>query len=77
MEVEQKLQQAIDKLEDLKNKEDALKKETEGNKETKENQENKTKKTRLNQIIKIRKTIIKIAKTKLIQRIKKKLIRKS
>jgi hypothetical protein len=32
MEVEQKLQQAIDKLEDLKNKEDALKKETEGKK---------------------------------------------
>lgn len=44
MEVEQKLQQAIDKLEDLKNKEDALKKETEGNKETKVNQENKDKK---------------------------------
>ncbi len=44
MEVEQKLQQAIDKLEDLKNKEDALKKETEGNKDTKENQENKDKK---------------------------------
>ena len=34
MEVEQKLQQAIDKLDDLKNKEVALKKETEGNKET-------------------------------------------
>jgi len=50
MEVEQKLQQAIDKLDDLKNKEDALKKETEGNKDTKEkegtkeNQENKDKK---------------------------------
>lgn len=44
MEVEQKLQQAIDKLEDLKNKEDALKKETEGNKEAKENQESKDKK---------------------------------
>lgn len=42
MEVEQKLQQAIDKLDDLKNKEDALKKETEGNKGkegTKENQD--------------------------------------
>lgn len=33
MEVEQKMQQAIDKLDELKNKEDALKKETEGNKE--------------------------------------------
>lgn len=41
MEVEQKLQQAIDKLDDLKNKEDALKKETEGNKE---NQDSKDKK---------------------------------
>ncbi len=44
MEVEQKLQQAIDKLDDLKNKEDVLKKETEGNKgkeETKENQDKK------------------------------------
>jgi hypothetical protein len=47
MEVEQKLQQAIDKLDDLKNKEDILKKETEGNKEkeaTKENQDSKDKK---------------------------------
>jgi hypothetical protein len=35
MEVEQKLQQAIDKLDDLKNKQDALKKETEGNKRDK------------------------------------------
>ncbi len=33
MEVEQKLQQAIDKLDELKNKEDALKQETEKNKE--------------------------------------------
>jgi len=33
MEVEQKMQQAIDKLDELKNKEDALKKETEDNKE--------------------------------------------
>ena len=41
MEVEQKLQQAIDKLDDLKNKEDVLKKETEGNKE---NQDSKDKK---------------------------------
>lgn len=37
MEVEQKMQQAIDKLDELKNKEDALNKETEGNK----NQDNK------------------------------------
>lgn len=36
LEVEQKLQQAIDKLDELKNKQDALKKETEGKKETKE-----------------------------------------
>lgn len=36
MEVEQKLQQAIDKLDDLKNKQETLKKETEGNKEAKE-----------------------------------------
>lgn len=36
MEVEQKLQQAIDRLNDLKNKQEALKKETEGNKESKE-----------------------------------------
>jgi len=41
MEVEQKLQQAIDKLDELKNKEDALKKETDGNKE---NQDSKDKK---------------------------------
>jgi hypothetical protein len=32
MEVEQKMQQAIDKLDDIKNKQDELKKETEGNK---------------------------------------------
>ncbi|MES2513655.1 MAG: DUF4175 family protein [Bacteroidota bacterium] len=53
MEVEQKLQQAIDKLDELKNKEDALKKETEGNKGkeetkgkevTKENPDGKDKK---------------------------------
>lgn len=41
MELEQKLQQAIDKLDDLKNKEDALKKETEGDKETKEKEATK------------------------------------
>jgi hypothetical protein len=46
MEVEQKLQQAIDKLDELKNKEDALKKETDGDKgkeDTKENQDSKDK----------------------------------
>ncbi len=41
MEVEQKMQQAIDKLDELKNKEDALKQETEGKKDTKENQDSK------------------------------------
>jgi hypothetical protein len=51
MEVEQKLQQAIDKLDELKNKEDALKletdktkeqtKEKEGNKEKQDNKDNK------------------------------------
>lgn len=42
MEVEQKLQQAIDKLDELKNKEDALKLETDKAKEgTKEKQDNK------------------------------------
>jgi hypothetical protein len=39
MEVEQKMQQAIDKLDELKNKEDALKQETD---KTKENKDNKT-----------------------------------
>ncbi|MBC7695913.1 MAG: hypothetical protein H7141_10770 [Burkholderiales bacterium] len=46
MEVEQKMQQAIDKLDELKNKQDELKKETEGNKakeETKEKEGNKGK----------------------------------
>lgn len=37
MEVEQKLQQAIDKLDELKNKEDALNKETEANKQNTDN----------------------------------------
>ena len=39
MEVEQKLQQAIDKLDELKNKEEALKKETEGIKGTEKTKE--------------------------------------
>ena len=43
MEVEQKLQQAIDKLDELKDKQDALKKETEGNKENQDNKNNKDK----------------------------------
>lgn len=44
MEVEQKMQQAIDKLDELKNKEDALTKETEGNKEKEGNKDNQDKK---------------------------------
>ena len=43
MEVEQKLQQAIDKLDDLKNKENALKQETEKTKGTEETKDNKDK----------------------------------
>jgi hypothetical protein len=43
MEVEQKLQQAIDKLDDLKNKEEALKKETEGNKDNSDKKDPKDK----------------------------------
>ena len=39
MEVEQKLQQAIDKLDELKNKEDALKKETEGDKKAEDSKQ--------------------------------------
>ena len=42
MEVEQKLQQAIEKLDDIKTKEEALKKETEGNKENQDKKEQKT-----------------------------------
>jgi len=48
MEVEQKMQQAIDKLYDIKNKQDELKKETEGNKgkeDTKEKEGTKEAKT--------------------------------
>lgn len=41
MEVEQKLQQAIDKLDELKNKEDALNKETDNSKQNKESSEQK------------------------------------
>ncbi len=41
MEVEQKLQQAIDKLDDIKNKENALKQETEKTKETEGKEETK------------------------------------
>ncbi|MES2132202.1 MAG: DUF4175 family protein [Bacteroidota bacterium] len=41
MEVEQKMQQAIDKLDELKNKEDALKKETEQTKENQDKKDNK------------------------------------
>ncbi len=49
MEVEQKLQQAIDKLDELKNKEDALKLETDKTKEgTKEKQDNKDNKDNKN-----------------------------
>ncbi len=44
MEVEQKMQQAIDKLDDIKNKQDELKKETEGKEETKEKEGTKDKK---------------------------------
>ena len=43
MEVEQKMQQAIDKLDDIKNKQDELKKETEGNKGKEETKETKEK----------------------------------
>lgn len=43
-EVEQKLQQAIDKLEELKNKEEQLNKETEGKKGTEEKKETENKK---------------------------------
>ncbi len=43
MEVEQKMQQAIDKLDDLKKKEDALNKETDGKKDAKENQKDEKK----------------------------------
>jgi hypothetical protein len=45
MEVEQKMQQAIDKLDDIKNKQDELKKETEGKEETKEKEGTKDAKT--------------------------------
>lgn len=41
LEVEQKMQQAIDKLDELKKKEDDLNKETEGKKDEKENKDNK------------------------------------
>ncbi|MDI2598542.1 hypothetical protein QA786_15245, partial [Listeria monocytogenes] len=41
MEVEQKLQQAIDKLDELKNKEDALRQETEKNKEGQDKKDDK------------------------------------
>ncbi len=45
MEVEQKMQQAIDKLDELKNKQDALKQDTEKTKENKDNQDKKDSKT--------------------------------
>jgi hypothetical protein len=44
MEVEQKLQQAIDKLDDLKNKENSLKQETEGKKDTQNTKDSNNKK---------------------------------
>lgn len=45
MEIEQKLEQAIDKLQDIKTKEDALKKETEGNKNSEKPNEKDNEKT--------------------------------
>ena len=45
MEVEQKMQQAIDKLDELKNKEDALKQETEGKKENQDKKDDSKQKT--------------------------------